>query len=1277
MTKHYLSRMIGYAVLALASAGLGGCPSPVLQVTPGALDFGSSTETSIRIGNIGSGSLSWTLTEVSRLSPESPWVEGDLPWLSAESISGVLSPGLQTVKLEADTALLPVGTTTNVGVRVTSNGGVSTIPLSITVEPTLITSPSTLNLAPASTTATFTVSNIGNTAAAWTVLFLPDTTNTASATALPGDFTVVPAQSTTPPNSSTTVNVSWTTERESFALFVQSAAGSSIVRFNIGQVLTSLTVDPQQIDLFYNNQPPTGGAEVEQVSSVLRINNTTGSAIAWTLEAVTRADSTQPAPISLSPTNGSAPGLGTSEVQVSISSTATPENVLSGSGNYELVLRSGTGFIIVPVTVELLTLPVIAISEPPSPTAGRPEIVALDLLDFGREGLQDEFWIANVGPRASRLFFRITHEDQGVANPVIASVEPLVGNANGPDEDFFFPGENFLIDGVPITVTINRANLVNEVEFRTITIEATNDDNTSVLGPVEKKTVQVRIERAPLTIEGAINRSRPPFLLRFVFLLRDSLGKVIPASEEGVLERLKFTIAENDRPLDVNETNFFVEGPEGLKTNLVLLLDYTGSMLRAGTQDPQNPIAPGVAVAQVKEAARSFIKDLPEGYRLQLMFYNDRQQRDRLIHPFSSDRDSLISALDAFTLPESLFGVSTIRDALADAINALAAEDAGDTLPFDEADVRSVLFITDGIDNASIATEGDIETLADESRVRLYPLLYSAGGQTGVGDMLVLAENSGGHLYAAPRVPDLVALLANRTGIELGSGVADSVNAAQITIKNESAGELAFTTTVIESGGFINQVSPASDSLIAGATANLDITLDPAGLVPGDPVLGQIRIDTNPDTGSGFVTLTATPTLSGGNVVILPENITLAFRDPLGEVWRELSNQVVMTYVTPSQTGGDYNIQVSYQVDPTRTISGEFEEDGVFAPGDVLAGQIALSSSGITVDPNAPLVADRTRAEIYVRADYVPRDVTSFRMRFVLSAPDGVPAGAAAALAQATTTVELAPDGLLIAEDEFSSSWRLLAEGDGIFRMRTEGTNDLLYGSFGRLLKVTVNNLGPYVAAFAGNPRQPEFLFEMRVDNDEYFLPAGGGLPSRTKYFLYPGGPAFVDEGADFPGNRLSVFLGSSSLAGPAPNAARLQNPGFDPELAFPWDLDEDGIGDFQDPEPLNAAIPSALVLPNTFEIGPTVNQFTLQIRNNRLDTFTWAVDNDSLPSWISSITFGSGPGSLAPGASDTINVTVNRAGFSDVVLSGTLTIVTDLFGDEEVELTMVVPPAK
>jgi hypothetical protein len=238
--------------------------------------------------------------------------------------------------------------------------------------------------------------------------------------------------------------------------------------------------------------------------------------------------------------------------------------------------------------------------------------------------------------------------------------------------------------------------------------------------------------------------------------------------------------------------------------------------------------------------------------------------------------------------------------------------------------------------------------------------------------------------------------------------------------------------------------------------------------------------------------------------------------------------------------------------------------------------------------------------------------------------------------------------------------------------MLTEEDNPLPYGAFGDLLKLTFTNLGPFVALFDGTARDPEFLVEMRADNDIYFSPASGGSPSQTKYFLYPAGPTN-------PARRLSVSI-ESDLAAPSRTVADLADPGIDPEAPFAWNRDEDALSDFNDPFPDDEDLPGTLVFPNPFEIESDVDTFTLTLTNDRLDTFGWAIDPDSVPPWISGITYGAGGlpegqrnTPLAPGESETINFTVDRTGLGDGFYQAALLLESDVFVTEEIRLTLVV----
>lgn len=1260
-----LAQRLGPAMLLALMGGIvSGCPSaPVLEVNPRALDFGTASVLNFRVTNTGGGTLNWTLTEVTRAAANAPWVETDIPWLSATPTAGTTAREIDRVTLTANRSALPVGTFNNVGVRVrAASGSEIVVPLSIVIAPTLTVNPAVIALAPEATQAAFNVANLGTAAANWSVLFLPNPDNLASATSLPEDIVAEPNPGTTAGGGSTPVTLRWAAGRTDFSLLVSSTAGNSVVRIRFGATLEGLQVTPNILRLFIEDtQFPAGTVPPEQPASTLRIANVSAVNQSWQISLRATVDTGAPVPISTNPGNGTTQPGRESTIAVRVTD---PTRVLIGAGNYTLSLNSGDAFVLIPIVVEVQSLPIIAISEPPDPEVARPEVVPLSTLDFGREDILKDFYVANVGPRTSRLHFRITHDDQGKENPLLLDVSPLQGDTNGPDGVFFFPpGANTRIDAEQIRVTVDRSAMTQDVEFRNITVEALDPDFTGVIDAVEKAVLRVRVERPPLKIEGAINRSRPPYLLRFVFLMRDTQGRVIPTKTRQDLSRLTFNVTEDGQPLDLNETNLFLRGPAGLKTNLIVFLDFSGSMLNAGTTNTAAPLQRGEALAQVRAATKKFIDDLPEGYRVQLMYHYDRQQPDYIIHTFSTDRESLKTALDAFSLPPALSGTSAIRDALLQGITDLAAEDSVSTLPFDDADVRAIVFITDGRDNSSLTSASDLSTAAQDNHVRLYPLIYAAGSPVNLADMVVLAEESGGHLYNAGDVRNLALLLASERGLDLSPSPIAGTNLAFFRITNTSNAPLTWSVTPDASVPWIAEVSPATGTTLPGATATVTVRINPTTETPNSSRSGDLFVTSN--NGDGRATIHFD--LGASNAIA--QNIAVELFDPPGRVWNELQNQLVMTYVTPAQEGGTYNVRVTYAVNETNTITGSFEKDAVFAGGNVRAGQLSLSTTGILTDAREANPALATRAEVFLRTDYVPRNVTRFRTRFFLKAPADVPPATAALLNAAALQVELAPGGLLNPEDPFAPTWRLIYEGDGIYTVLTEADNDLLYGSFGNLLKLTITNINQYVAAFAGSPRQPEFLVEMRADNDIYLVPPAPGQPSQSKFFLYPGG-------ITNPLKALSVGP-YPDLAPPASEIALLINPPIALDDPNAFDRDADGLPDFNDPFPDDKDRPGPLAIPSPYEIAANQTEAVFTVRNNRLDTFTWQIDAARLPSWVSSVTVGTSGNPpqtvLAPGQSELLRIGVNRAGLGDGFYRDSIFLLTDVFGEEEIQLALVV----
>jgi len=1251
---------VGKLALVLAGTLVAGCPQdvqPNLSATPGAVDFGSSQTTrNISLSNTGGGVLEWTATEVTRANADSAWVSGDVPWLSLSANEGSISNQLQNLTLTASRAGLNAGLYTNNGVQITSNGGTVTVPVSLTVEAALQVSPSAVSLAATDTTASFTIRNNSNVPLSWSLAYLPDPEDPENTLAFPPGFTVEPATGTNQASTSTSVSVTFPSGRQSFGILVTSNSGSETVTFSIGSSLQGFAISPSSLRV---SVADGGTGSGEQPASTLTIENIGGVPISWTINLVDTVQTGSVPPLAASPILGTTAVGASSEVSVRITN---PDAIVQGDGRYELVVRSGDAFQRIPIVIEVLPLPDIELSRPPETQFLQPPVVPTALLDFGMESIQQQFWVVNIGGVDSELFFDIIHDDTGASRPLIASVSPTRGNTNGPDQDYYLSDQQVYTDGVPITVTIDRSALVDDVETRTITVRAFDNTFTNRVTTVEVATIQIRVEKQPFIITGALNRSRPPNMLRYVFSNRNDLGQIVPLQTVGDRARLAYDIFEDEIPLDLDETSQFLT--YDYRGNVVLMLDFTGSMYNAGTTG-DSPLARGEAVQLMRAAARTFIDDLPPNYRMQLMYFSDRVAEDRVIQRFTSDRQLLRNTLDRFTLPTSLYGASDIFDALGMAMNDLDAEDPPNTLPFDDADVRAIVFITDGEDNVSGLNVGEVESRADDTKTRLFPVTYSPNGEpVNLADMLTLADSSGGYLYNVATVRELRNALGTRSNMRLIPRDGAVGGRAAFTIQNLSAQAIFFEVEEDGNSPWLGAFSETSGVIAGNESREITVALSGSGVDVGVVLEGTVNVAAGDGEGQVLVQFTT----ASGNAVA---SVSTTVRDEPGTLWEEFNNQSVVTYVTSKEEAFSYLLSGRYTLPDNRIIEGAFERDGNFFIGDPAVGQVSLKTSGIfedftTIDPE-----QRFRAEVFVYADYIPRNVTSFSLRFYLVAPDDISAASAALLDDVQMAVQIAGDGILADDNVGTADWRLISDGEGRFRLITDEENALPIGSFGNMLKLTFTGLGDFVASFGNGARQPEFQLAMRMDNQTYISPASERQPSATKFFLYPGG-------LTNPNRLLSVERNRRDLAGPAQDVGFLVGiDGFDPEAPDAFDSDEDSFPNFNDPSPFDDQIPGPQIVPTPFDIDGAVNEFTLTVTNTTLDRFEWTLNTATLPDWLpaSGVRYGAAMGTvpqslLLPGESETVHFVVDRTG----QVAGTAETALVEFNIENSEYAFFVP---
>ncbi|NUM55641.1 MAG: VWA domain-containing protein [Candidatus Hydrogenedentes bacterium] len=469
-------------------------------------------------------------------------------------------------------------------------------------------------------------------------------------------------------------------------------------------------VDPLTINLLNN-----------QEEAEFTITNTGEGPLTWNVKLQDPDDpnSTIPFPdyLMIDPASGTTQPGNTSTIDVAI------DRDLLDDGIFGLVLLIDTNAGDTQVTVNITQGASASIGVEPS------------VLDFGETENTLTFDVFNNGEPGSVLDFTLSTD-----RPDLIFFDPADGTSIGTDNILDY-------DRVPITVTIDRNALTGSSDGGTITVSGIGID------PVD---VVISVTAAPLGFEGAENRTRAPFIMRFVFLMRDALGDAIDSTDPDVFAELQtaFSIQEDGIDLDTDETNLFVTSAENLRYNIALLLDYTGSMFNAG---PGN----GAVIEQMVTASLDFIEDLPDSWRLAIMEYHDRQQTDRLVHNFSTSKDSLKAGLQAFQVPIGENGASEVYDAIIDACQRIENEDIG-VPSFDDADVRALIFISDGRDTSSIASLEECITAATDRRVRLYPIGF---GQTvNASPLIQIATQTGGHYYAAPNAAELVNLLQSETG---------------------------------------------------------------------------------------------------------------------------------------------------------------------------------------------------------------------------------------------------------------------------------------------------------------------------------------------------------------------------------------------------------------------------------------------------------------------------------------------------------------------------------
>ncbi len=1150
-------------------------PDPELLVTPAALDFASTTDTlPLTVQNTGTGTLTWTIQE--GVSDSGSFTPADIPWLSVTPGSGATPAGQAAgVSVSVDrTQSTPQPDDPHVAhLRISSADGQQAIVevSQLTLPPTLRVLPLSLDFDTTYVTRRLAIWNGGLGVVNWAIL--------QPAAEWPGWV-----QSVTPTSGSVTGEetqmVTITIDRSGFApadtdyawvfeVTGTDGGGTPIEPRTVTAIMNvartpQISIDTGYADFLppYTPYVPFGQTQGVKTATFTITNTGTGN-LTWSISNFAEFPewlTVSPQTLTLEPNQST-----TVTVRVDAS------NLSYGNEDAFIVVASndpGNREILVRVELQVPKRVVILV---------RPSEVAL-----GKTGISGSFEVANGGDPGTSLKFSVSGNKAWVfSNP---EYPYQYGTSEGT--------ESLIKDWQPVDVSINRSKLEGTGASAILTVKAYDESNQEIpTDLVAWQEVRVSAEAAPLSFQGAHGRTRIPGLVRFVTLMRDIIYQAIPLAPEVVSDYTPaFTISEKDIPIEEAESSKFLTSGRDLNTGLVILLDYSNSMLAAAQQvsDPSISGAPNPLQALYELCIGQLISELPDSFKATIMVFYDRSQPTRLIKPdagpvFTADKVLLDARLRSINIQDN--GATELLPAIEDAaLRILAYDQDKFFIPFDEVDVRAILCVTDG---RLTTPPGQVRDTADylyDRFVRVFPIGW--GSQIRHETLARLAADTGGHYYQ-------------------------------------------------------------TDSEDTG-------TVDPNGIPLRLPVVSELM----------------------GWCETLP-----AALDPCDESFiDDLQSQAVLSYVSLRE---DAPIKVRVDgafddpndtgacLDNQRTISGYFEQqdfDFGLILGDARLGQISL--------PNTSIV--NRAARVTVRAEYIPRNVDSFRFR--ISAPHGF-------------TVLKAPNlaGGLV-ED-----WDLNNPAPNEFTLtRPAGVPMLPYASFGDMLYLDFDELPPGTSSFRVNFDVLAPVYAAGDFSEKYFtypdsvVVNSGGVkapafptplvavtnPPSSNYVLNFGsttsvatvrvenfGGSHVPTGVwlrwfllDFPqylgvnamegslastldSDTLSFTLDRSAEAGTYTGTAQIL---FDTYLlgAPPQLLTLTVLATILPPV-LEVTSPHFDPMTTLLRFGESSSSLDIAIQNTGQSTLHWLVDTSAFPGWLS---VSPATGAVSGGATNVATVGVNRA---------------------------------
>lgn len=831
----------GEVVVTAAAAGFAKTIPVTMTVTgflvsSSAIDFGvieAETNDTFTLTNIGTAPIAWEI--------QTPTAAA---WLNVSPVSGSLT-GTETITVTANPAVVQPGPY-EADISILHNDVTDVVHVTMTrpAPPALVVAPTEIDFATTRIEQTLAIWNSGTGTVGWRIdtsgfpawlsLTPVDGAGIASGTVAGEETAILALRVDRALAPAGELNFTHAFQVEA----VSGATGSVDVLVHMAiPVVPRIDVEA---DGFDSTGVPFVNLDTDENSATFQISNLGNGGLFWSISGQEQA----PWITSVSPAQGTLEP----NTQVTVTLSADRSTLTYLGAQHLLTITSndpdnGGVLLLVEIQVEKM------ISIGVRPTQ----------MGFGVDVISDILEIANFGDPDTILNFAIT------SNKEWLNVFPDSGTSIGV--------LGSLKNWQPVSVSVDRSLIESNGASGKLAISAFEvvDGQRVPLPNIAPIEVAVSVEAVELVIESAPSRLRVPSLVRTVLLMRNIRQHALPIPDALLREVAgKFTLYENGEVLEITETNQFLRNSSRIRANVLIILDYSGSMLASAREALEEDIATaGDPIQALYESCiPQLIEELPGQYRVALAVMSERVGDAELSslrllggddgeEIFTTNKDILQARLFALDVNDN--GATTLLPSLRQAAQVLLNEDLNRGLiPFDDADMRAIIAVTDGrLTTSSNFNIIDTAQFLVDRNVRYMPIGW---GSQVYGDPLIrLSALTGGHYYATRNVPtgetdafgnairipvaaNLQAWCETDLGDECDQSVPKDLKAQVLfsytTLKNEPGVTVEGRLTFNEPN---DQNSPCLEEQGEITGSYTHAQLDFEGIA-GDPRLGQISL---------------------------------------------------------------------------------------------------------------------------------------------------------------------------------------------------------------------------------------------------------------------------------------------------------------------------------------------------------------------------------------------------------------------------------------------------